>query len=388
MLTGVVLACSTVVLGVLALGVVGTFLPEVPMLGLATGFVSPVLTWVIAVAVLCGAAALAVRWRRGGRYPAVLVVVATVIALAATLATAQMVSAVEEAGADIDLIDTLGVFAADDTAPDVSLPYAEYDGRPLNVSVYRPVRAVDGGAPVLVFIHGGGWVAGSRTAHSADLRWFAEQGWLTVTVDYPLSSSDRHLWDVVQDRIGCALAWVVRNAAGYGGNPDRLSLTGDSAGGNLAINTAYLSVRNELESSCGGTVPVVSAVSVLYPAVDPADVWANPDFALGDTSRSMAEAYTGGAPDEVPDRYRAIASQTHLSPRAPPTLIIVGEEDHLVPVGATYRFADAARAQGVTVEVVSVPHADHVFDARTGSIGQQAYRQLTAQWLREHGQGP
>jgi hypothetical protein len=40
------------------------------------------------------------------------------------------------------------------------------------------------------------------------------------------------------------------------------------------------------------------------------------------------------------------------------------------------------------VEVVSVPHADHVFDARTGSIGQQAYRQLTAAWLRDHDQKP
>ncbi|MDT5001241.1 MAG: acetyl esterase, partial [Mycobacterium sp.] len=74
--------------------------------------------------------------------------------------------------------------------------------------------------------------------------------------------------------------------------------------------------------------------------------------------------------------------------KAPPTLILMGAADHLVPTEGTYRFTDQARAAGVDVELVAVPYADHVFDERTGSVGQQAYRQLTAKWLREHGQAP
>jgi acetyl esterase len=70
------------------------------------------------------------------------------------------------------------------------------------------------------------------------------------------------------------------------------------------------------------------------------------------------------------------------------TLILVGEADHLVPVDGTYRFADRAGAAVVEVELVAVPYADHVFDGRPGSIGQQAYRQVTARWLGDHGQGP
>ena len=72
----------------------------------------------------------------------------------------------------------------------------------------------------------------------------------------------------------------------------------------------------------------------------------------------------------------------------PPTLMILGGADHLVPNAGAYRFAEQARAAGVQVELVTVPYADHGFDARPGSIGQQAYRQLTAQWLRSHGQAP
>jgi acetyl esterase/lipase len=133
---------------------------------------------------------------------------------------------------------------------------------------------------------------------------------------------------------------------------------------------------------------VISAVSALYPVVDVAGFYDNADLALGAVSRDMAGAYTGGSPQEFPQRYSAVASATHISPKAPPTLILMGAADHLVPTEGTYRFADQARAAGVDVELVAVPYADHVFDERTGSVGQQAYRQLTAKWLREHGQAP
>ena len=135
-------------------------------------------------------------------------------------------------------------------------------------------------------------------------------------------------------------------------------------------------------------MPKVKAVSVMYPGVDPAGPYANPDPALGGTSRRMVGAYTGGSPQEFPDRYARVSSDSYITAGAPPTLILVGEADHLVPVDGTYRFADRAGAAGVEVELVAVPYADHVFDGRPGSIGQQAYRQVTARWLRDHGQGP
>lgn len=379
------LGALTAVLAGLGLGVVGTLLPRVPVLGLANGFVPPVMTWVVLAALCCALLAGIVRWR--SRYARVLIATAVAVAVGGTVVIARMVSAVEDAGVDVDLLDTLRVWSDDVATPDAQETYSTYDGEPLGVSVYRP-RASAGAAPVLVYIHGGGWVAGNRDARSADLRWFADRGWLTISVDYALSSADRHLWNVVQGQIACALTWVAGNAASYGGDPARLSLSGDSAGGNLAINTAYLRARGELQSSCGGAVPAVTAVAVAYPAVDPVDFYANPDVLLGDTARAMVGAYTGGSPTEFPDRYAAIASGTHLGPRAPPTLIVVGDVDHLVPVEATRDFADAARALGVDTRIVSVPYADHVFDVRTGSIGQQAYRQLTANWLRDHGQAP
>jgi acetyl esterase len=370
-----------------ALAVLGTFLADVPYVGLAAAYVPWYLPWLTVASVAGGVLAL-VHWRiRHSRIAAAFAVVAALTVAGASVITARMTAAVEHAGADVSLIDTFGIGTPRQVAPDDEATYTTFDGEPLRLSIYRPGGS-GSRAPVLVYVHGGGWVAGDRSAHSTDMRWFAEQGWLVVSVDYVLSSADRHLWDVTQDQIGCALGWIVDNGPRYGGDPTRLSLSGASAGGNLAINTAYLSAAGRLRSSCGGTMPKVGAVSAMYPVVDPAGFYANDDPALGGTSRGMAVAYIGGSPQEFPDRYARISSDTHITAAAPPTLIVVGEADHLVPVDGTYRFADQARAAGVDVELVAVPYADHVFDGRRGSIGQQAYRQLTARWLRDHGQAP
>jgi acetyl esterase len=370
-----------------ALGVLGTYLYEVPYVGLATAFVPWYLPWLVVAAVLGGVLALIVWRMRRSRFAVAVAVLASVTVAAAAVIDARMIAAVENAGADIRLIDTFGVGVPKYAASDEEVTYGTYHGTPLRLGVYRPSESASH-APVLVYIHGGGWVAGDLTSRSADLRWFAKRGWLVVSVDYTLSSADRHLWDVTQDQIGCALGWVVANASRYGGDPARLSVSGHSAGGNLAINTAYLAASGQLRSSCGGTMPKVSAVSAVYPVVDPAGFYDNPDPALGGRSRGMVGAYTGGSPQQFPDRYARIASDSHITAAAPPTLIVIGEADHLVPVNGTYRFVDRARAAGIDVDLVTVPYADHVFDGRRGSIGEQAYRQLTAHWLREHGQGP
>jgi acetyl esterase/lipase len=370
-----------------ALAVLATFLYTVPYIGLVTAYVPWYLPW-LSVVVAVGGVLAAMHWRaRRSRIGAVLAVVAALAVVGASIINARMIAAVEHAGADIALLDTFGVAVPKHAVPDDEATYSTFDGEPLRLSIYRPTESASR-APVLIYVRGGGWVGGDLTGHSADLRWFAQQGWLVVSVDYALSSADRHLWDVTQLQIGCALGWIVANAAKYGGDSTRLSMSGDSAGGNLAINTAYLSAAGRLSSSCGGTMPKVAAVSVLYPVVDPADFYDNRDRALGGTSRDMVGAYTGGSPQQFPDRYASIASATYITAAAPPTLIIVGKADHLVPVGGTHRFAERARAAGVDVDLVAVPYADHVFDGRRGSIGEQAYRQLTVRWLREHGQAP
>jgi acetyl esterase len=94
-------------------------------------------------------------------------------------------------------------------------------------------------------------------------------------------------------------------------------------------------------------------------------------------------------PSEVPDRYAAIDSARTVSGEAPPTFIITGAADHLVRLDTVQAFEDRARKAGVETELVAVPYGDHGFDGLPpGSIGSQAYRQLTARWFSSHGLRP
>ena len=209
-----------------------------------------------------------------------------------------------------------------------------------------------------------------------------------ISADYALSSETRHLWNVVPGELGCALAWVAAHAAEYGGDPERLALTGGSAGGNLAINAAYMANAGTLPSACGGTVPKVRAVSALVPGVTPAALYDGtvPFFGSGD--RTLLNAYIGGSPTQFPDRYRFVSGEAHLSERTPPTLLLAGSIDHVASTPSIDRFAEVAAARGVAVRLVHFPYGDHGFAAPPNGLGSQAYRQLTVNWFREHGLTP
>lgn len=205
---------------------------------------------------------------------------------------------------------------------------------------------------------------------------------LVISLDYKLSTDGRHLWDRTELEIGCGLAWVADHAARFGGDPGRVVVFGDSAGGNLAINASYRASAGRLHSSCGGVPLRVQAVIASYPVIDPASFYLNDDPLLGNASRSMAGRYTGGSPYALPNRYAAIASSGAINAAAPPTLILVPETDHLVPPAASLAFAGLALSAGVRVDLVSVPHADHAFDAGpSGSLGNQIFRAASLRLL-------
>jgi acetyl esterase len=140
------------------------------------------------------------------------------------------------------------------------------------------------------------------------------------------------------------MSWVAANGAIFGGDAAQLSMFGDSAGGNLAINAAFMANHETLKSDCGGSIPRVRSVIATYPAVDPAGFYDDKDPLMGGAARMMAGDYTGGSPHQFPERYAAISSTATLSPDAPPTLIFVGDSDHLVPPKLTYQFVDRAKS--------------------------------------------
>jgi acetyl esterase len=328
------------------------------------------------------------RHRRGLRRA--LGLLALGVALVAVVSVGRMVSTVHEQGVPVSLGAALASHGPVPSVPNHDFVYARFGKEPLGLLIYKPERQRQPQplAPILMYVHGGGWVEGDRFSGAENMRSFARHGWLAISIDYALSSPKRHLWNRSTEQVACALAWVRLNAGRFGGDVTRISLLGDSAGGNLVLNAAYRANAGELRSSCGGSVPRIAAVSAIYPAVHLAEVYTNKFPLAGDVARGNANAYIGGSPDTFPARYAYVDPVSYISKKAPPTLIIVGENDHLLPPQFTYRFVEEAKRGGVNVELVSFPYGEHLFDQATNSIGNQLVRGATRRFLEKHGQGP
>lgn len=364
----------------------GAALPHVKILGpvgtFAILYIGP---WLL----LITAALAAIAWWRWkfARSMAVLLL-ALLLSAAATgdlVLVGTILAAARASGLHVDLAQTL--FLTRDkiqTAPEADAVYATLRGEPMGMAIIPASGAGQGPTPVLVYVHGGGWTSGDYRGRLDELRWFAAHGMTAVAMQYPLSSATRHLWDSTQADIGCGLAWVGTNIARYGGDPSRIALLGESAGGNLVLNAGYMANAAQLGSSCGGAVPRVAAVVAIYPATDAVDLYHNRDT-LKSVGIEALNAYVGGPPEQFPDRYRTITSFTYIHPGAPATLLLLPDDDAIVPPQRTREFAAQARNAGVSVRLVEAPFANHGFDLVPGSIGNQIMRQATIGFLKAQG---
>src|SRR5262249_50325713 len=98
------------------------------------------------------------------------------------------------------------------------------------------VPSAGGPHPVLLFVHGGAWIGGSPTTHRRPAPRPAQAGYLTVSLDYRLAPE--YPFPAAYDDCLFAAQWVRQNAQRWDGQPDRIAIGGDSAGGNLAAAVA------------------------------------------------------------------------------------------------------------------------------------------------------
>lgn len=312
------------------------------------------------------------------------VVIATVAAIGSGWIVGRIAVATRGAGGSLDPVAAFLLTTMREPAPDVIETIATVEGRDLKAAIYRTAVGGPGPGPMLVYIHGGGFMAGTITETAADLRWFADRGWLAVSVDYRVFAPGEPTWDKATPDTACGLAWAAAHAARLGGDASRLVLMGDSAGGNLAINVGYGAGTGKIASGCGGAVPVPRAIAVQYPAVDPVAIYERGYPIPGFEPAMLMTGYVGGRPEQFPDRVAAISSATYVHPGAPKTLIIAPDKDSLVVSDSVRAFAETARAAGVEVELVRMPYANHIFNQiAANSLGNQASRTIRLRFMEQ-----
>lgn len=359
----------------LAALILGAFIPALPGIGVVGSVASGFSTWIgIALLVALIATVLLARRRR----TAARVLVAGIAALAlvgSVTITTQLVATGRANGVTISPFATMPA----SRAPDEVATYGEYEGEDLDVAIWRSDTAT-ANAPIAFITHGGGWVEGTPTDDwGGMIPKLTADGWLVVSAAYTLATPDLHTAGLAESQVACAMAWTSQNADTYGGDAATFVSLGDSAGGNLAINTSYRANAGDLSCDQVGPMPEVSATATLFPAVDPYSFYT--DTVTGGTQpgQSFLDRYIGGSPEEYPEEYDAVDSFTHISQDAPPTLILQGANDHLVQAHGARAFTSAAQGTGIDTTLVVVPHGEHVF--QFAPLGAELYTGITLKWL-------
>ncbi|MFI5394205.1 MAG: alpha/beta hydrolase [Candidatus Binatia bacterium] len=215
-------------------------------------------------------------------------------------------------------------------------------GGEIGLRVYTPEQ--DGPLPMLVYFHGGGWVLGDLESHDGVCRALTNAvNCIVVSVDYRLAPE--HKFPAAAEDAYAAARWVAENAASLGGDPKRIAVGGDSAGGNLAA-VAALMARDR-----GG--PLLTYQLLIYPATDASYATAscrengNGYLLTVDMMRWFQNHYLRSDADRD-DPYAAPLRAGDLR-GLPPALVITAEFDPLRDEGEAY--AARLRAAGVLADL-------------------------------------
>lgn len=209
--------------------------------------------------------------------------------------------------------------------------------------------------PAVVVIHGGGWKGGDKRALSYLAEAFARRGYVAAAINYRLAPK----WNYPAHLDDCqrAVRWLRKNAKEFRVDPERFGAAGASAGGHLALLLGTRGVRDDSDPELKGISSKVQCVLSIFGPTDFTDeyyVQAKNPVAARDIANFVGKTY-----DEAPEIWKEASSFHHVSPDDAPTFIIHGDQDRLVPLDQSVKFAEALREVGVEVQLVVIKGMGH-----------------------------
>lgn len=280
---------------------------------------------------------------------------------------------VEENGGTLTLLGEMSIPLT--AQPDEVVTYASKEGQDLTLSVYKNAEPFSKeNQPVYVYIHGGGWSHGDSESLSGLHREVAKQGYVVFSINYRLATSDNPTWEKATEDIADAMSWIKAHAQDYGGDSDKIILSGESAGGHLDL------LYTGLVSSGKLNAPLPSAVIAMYPAVDLQWISDNARYLTVDPIPGFVEIYIGGSLTDYPERVAAIDPLTYVNANFPPVYLFHGEKDTMVNIKGSEQFVDQLNQAGGTGKLVSLPFENH-------GINFQAFVSLLNHYTEEAGLG-
>lgn len=220
--------------------------------------------------------------------------------------------------------------------------YARAAGQELKLDLYLPGGiAKDKPRALFVLIHGGGWKSGQREDYRPHAVRVAAAGYPVASLSYRLSGTAKFPAQIRD--VNAALQFLADQGAKYGIDPQRIVVMGGSAGGHLAMLAAYADMPEfapEADPNLqilrpADTKKTAYEIAAVFNFYGPSDLTTS--FAV---SQSVVPALMGGTFEQMSDTYRAASPMSHLSPDDPPTLLVHGTLDDIVPVQQSDKLAE------------------------------------------------
>ncbi len=235
------------------------------------------------------------------------------------------------------------------------IEYSNPDGVSLQLNLVRP-KTGEGPFPAVLCIHGGGFRAGKRESYDVLCNKLAERGYVAATITYRLAPA--HKFPAAVHDTKAAVRWLRANAAKYGINPDRIGVTGGSAGGHLAQFLGVTANVPQFEGD-GGNADQSSTVTCVVNVYGPSDF--TKSYGKSVDAHEVLPLWFGG--DLTTHRALHIQGSPlyWVTPNAAPTLCIHGTEDKYVAHEQAVWLIDRLQAATVEAELLTLEGAGHGF---------------------------
>lgn len=238
-----------------------------------------------------------------------------------------------------------------------NVTYLTANGFEAKLDVYRR-RDVQTPQPTLVFYHGGGWIGGTKEASFMSVMPWLEMGWNVVNVEYRMARVS--LAPAAVEDAQCALRFVVNQAKTYNIDTARIVLSGESAGGHLALAVGMIPASAGFTSLCAGggftgsdiSLPRVAGIINWYGITDLNDMLSGPN------ARAYAVQWVG-SPANRDAIAKSVSPLTYVRADLPPILNIQGDADPIVPYSQNVRLNDALQKAGAKSELFTIPGGGH-----------------------------
>lgn len=244
-------------------------------------------------------------------------------------------------------------------------------------------------APLMVFVHGGGWGGGNKykiliPVFYPSLQMLLKDGIACAVIEYRLVKRGATNASAYECVVDCkdAVRFLIKNADKYGIDPDRIGVWGDSAGGHLCLMTALGdNARFTGDPAFKDIKPKFRCVASYYPLTS----FMNPELHKGGIFKKTGSyKHLIGGPGTFEEQAKALSPTELLKKDSPPILLLHGDKDNILPAAYSIDFFNRGKEVGADVKLLIVKDAKHGFSGKNIKPSMAQINQYAVDYIVSH----